>query len=44
MSRSLRKIIMGMGMHKIVEQMEKIDPKNQTKIVTLEKWSTVTPN
>jgi hypothetical protein len=37
MSRSLRKIIMGMGMHKIIKQMGKVDLENETKIVTLEK-------
>jgi len=35
---------MGMGMYKIVEQMVKIDPENQAKIVTLEKNLIVTPN
>jgi hypothetical protein len=39
---SLSKIIMGMGMHKIVKQMGKVDPENETKIVTLEKWPTMT--
>jgi len=29
---------MGMSVCKIVQQMGKIDPKNQTKIVTPEKW------
>jgi hypothetical protein len=32
-----------MGMHKIVEQMGKINPENQAKIITLEKWLTMTP-
>jgi len=35
---------MGMGMHRIVEQMGKTDPNNQVKIVTLEKWLIVTLN
>jgi len=35
---------MGMGMHKIVKQMEKVDFKNRTKIVTPEKWLTMTSN
>jgi len=38
------KNIMGMGMHKIVEQMGKIDPNNQVKIVIPDKWLTMTPN
>jgi hypothetical protein len=29
-----------MGVHKIVKQMKKIDPKNHVKIVTIEKWLT----
>jgi hypothetical protein len=33
-----------MGMHKIVEQMGKANPKNQAKIVTFEKWLIVTLN
>jgi hypothetical protein len=44
MSGSLRKIIMGMGMHKIVKQMGKFDPKNETKIIMLEIWPTMTLN
>jgi hypothetical protein len=36
---SLKKNIMGMSMHKIIQQMGKIDPKNSTKIVTLEKMA-----
>jgi hypothetical protein len=35
---------MGMGVHKIIKQMGKIDPKNRQKNITLEKWLTVTPN
>jgi hypothetical protein len=31
-------------MHKIVEQMDKIDPENWAKIVTLEKWFIATSN
>jgi hypothetical protein len=33
---------MRMGMHKIVKQMGKVNPKNRSK--TLEKWLTMTPN
>jgi hypothetical protein len=33
-----------MGMHRMIEQMGKADPKNRTKIVTLEKWMNVTLN
>jgi hypothetical protein len=29
---------MGMGMHKIIEQMRKIDSKNQAKTITPKKW------
>jgi hypothetical protein len=35
---------MGMGMHKIVEQMGKANPNNQVKFVTPEKWLTMTSN
>jgi hypothetical protein len=35
---------MGMGMCKIVEQMGRVDPKNQMKIVTLRKWITMILN
>jgi hypothetical protein len=35
---------MGMGVCKTIEQMEKVDPKNQTKTMILEKWLIVTPN
>jgi hypothetical protein len=35
---------MGMGMHKIIEQMGKVDLENRTNIVTLKKWLTVTLN
>jgi hypothetical protein len=35
---------MGMGMHKIVEQMGKIDPENWVKIIILEKWLIATSN
>jgi hypothetical protein len=38
------KNIVGMGMHKIVEQMGKVDPNNQVKIVIPKKWLIVTPN
>jgi hypothetical protein len=44
MSRSLRKIIVGMGMHKIIKQMGKVELENQTKIVTFEKLPTMTLN
>jgi hypothetical protein len=43
MSKSL-KIIVGMGVCKIVKQMGKVDLKNQTKIITLEKWLIATLN
>jgi hypothetical protein len=33
-----------MGVHKIVEQMGKVDPKNWVKIITTKKWLTMTPN
>jgi hypothetical protein len=33
-----------MSVHKIVEQMGKVDPKNWVKIITPKKWLTVTPN
>jgi hypothetical protein len=42
MSGSLRIITVGTGMLKFV--MRKVDLKNQKKIITLEKWSTMTPN
>jgi hypothetical protein len=35
---------MGMGVCKIVKQMGRIDPKNQAKTVTFEKWLIVTLN
>jgi len=35
---------MGMGVHKIVEQMKKIDLENQVKTIILEKWLTMTLN
>jgi hypothetical protein len=35
---------MGRGVHKIIEQMGKINTNNRVKIVTLEKWLTMTPN
>ncbi len=41
---SLKKYIVGMGMCKIIELIEKNDQKNWTKIVTLEKWLTMTSN
>ncbi len=40
----LGKNIMGMSMHIIIEQMEKIDLENQAKIIILEKWLIATPN
>jgi hypothetical protein len=33
-----------MGMHRIIEQMGKVDQENPTKIVILEKWLIVTSN
>jgi hypothetical protein len=33
-----------MGVHKIVEQMKKIDLENQVKTTILEKWFTMTQN
>jgi len=33
-----------MGVHKIVEQMRKVNPKNLVKIITPEKWLVMTPN
>jgi len=36
--------IMGMDMCKIIEQMGKNNLENQAKIITPEKWLTVTPN
>jgi hypothetical protein len=33
-----------MGMHKIVEQMEKVDPKNLKKTIALKKWLIMTLN
>jgi hypothetical protein len=38
------KNIVGMGVHRIVEQKGKIYPKNQTKTITFEKWPIATPN
>jgi hypothetical protein len=38
------KNIMGMGMHKIIERIRKVDLKNRMKTVTLDKWLIVTPN
>jgi hypothetical protein len=35
---------MGMGVCKIIEQMGRVDPKNQVKIVILEKWLIVILN
>jgi hypothetical protein len=32
-----------MGVHKIIEQIGKIDPNNWAKIVTPKKWLIVTP-
>jgi hypothetical protein len=37
------KNIMGMGVHRIVEQMGKVDPKNKAKTVIPKKWLIVTP-
>jgi hypothetical protein len=34
----LEKNTMGMGVHKIVEQMGKTNPKNRVKIITPEEW------
>jgi hypothetical protein len=33
-----------MGVHIIIEQMGRVDSKNQAKIVMLKKWLIVTPN
>jgi hypothetical protein len=44
MLESLKKNTMGMNMHKIVKQMEIFDPKNWVKIVTFDKWLTMTSN
>jgi hypothetical protein len=30
---------MGMGMHRIVKQMGKVNPENQVKTITLEKYT-----
>jgi hypothetical protein len=38
------KKIMGMGVHKIIKQMGKVDLGNPTKTVTPKKWSNVTSN
>jgi hypothetical protein len=38
--RKLVKNIMGMGMHKIIEQMWKVNPQNEMKIVIFENWLT----
>jgi hypothetical protein len=35
---------MGMGVHKIIKQMGKAHPKNQAKIVTPNKWLSMTLN
>jgi hypothetical protein len=35
---------MGMAMHIIVKQMGKFDLQNQAKIITFEKWLTMTLN
>jgi hypothetical protein len=35
---------MGMGMHRFVEQMRKINLKNQMKTIILEKWLSMIPN
>jgi len=40
----LDKNTMGMGMDRIIEQMGKVDSKNQTKAVILEKWLIMTTN
>jgi hypothetical protein len=40
----LGKNIVGVGVRRIVEQMGKVNPNNQMKTVTLEKWLTMTPN
>jgi hypothetical protein len=41
---NLKIYIVGMGMHKIVKQMEKVDPKNLEKTIILEKWLITTLN
>jgi len=38
------KNIVGMGVHKIIEQMGKVDSENSAKIVIPEKWLTMTSN
>jgi len=35
---------MGMGMHKFVKKMGKVNPKNQFKTITPGKWLDVLPN
>jgi hypothetical protein len=35
---------MGMGMHRIIEQMGKVDPKNLEKTIIPKKWLIMTPN
>jgi len=42
MSKRLKKYIVGMGVHNIVEQMGKTNIENQAKIITLENWLTMT--
>jgi hypothetical protein len=42
--KKLEKNIVGMGMHRIVEQMGKVNSKNWAKIITFEKWLFMTPN
>jgi hypothetical protein len=34
----------GVGMHRIVKQMGKVDLRNQTKIIVPEKWLIMTSN
>jgi hypothetical protein len=33
-----------MGVHRIVEQMRKVNPRNLVKIITPEKWLVMKPN
>jgi hypothetical protein len=40
----LERNTVGMGVHKIIKQMGKTDPKNYAKIIILEKWLVVTSN
>jgi hypothetical protein len=40
----VEKNIVGMGVHKIIKQMEKVDLENYAKIKILAKWLTMTLN